>query len=80
MTVGGDDGRTLAFLREKLRLPSRASWSSRRATAARRDWIEVARKKDGVAEVVEDSGTLLESWRRTADPYRAWATELAFVP
>ena len=129
LTVGSDDGRTLAFLREKLRptFPRQLVFETR--AAARRDWIEVARKKDGVAEVeasigeddvvrvrtrrvaelklllrrelfsgnghiaveingrqrfagplVEDCGTLVESWRLTADPYRAWTTELAFVP
>ena len=129
LTVGSDDGRALAFLLDKVRpaFPRQLVFETR--TAARRDWIEVARKKDGVAEVeasigeddvvrvrtrrvaelklllrrelfsgsgdiaveidgrqryagplVEDCGTLLESWRLTADPYRAWAAELSFVP
>ncbi|HET7294784.1 MAG TPA: PHB depolymerase family esterase [Vicinamibacteria bacterium] len=127
LNVGTDDGRTLAFFADKERpaFPRRVLFETR--DPARRDWVEIVRKKDGVARVdaeiwkdglvhvrtervlalklllrrelfagdgdlvveidgrrryagplLEDCGRLLESWRLTRDPYRAWATELAF--
>jgi dienelactone hydrolase len=127
--LGSDDGRTLAFLLDKVRpaFPRHVVFETR--TPGRSHWLEVKPRKGGVAEVeasigeddvvrvrtkrveemklllrrelfagsgdiaveidgrrrfagplVEDCGTLLESWRRTSDPYRAWTAELSFVP
>jgi hypothetical protein len=42
--------------------------------------VEIDGRRRFAGPLVEDCGTLLESWRRTSDPYRAWTAELSFVP
>jgi dienelactone hydrolase len=56
VTATSDEGRSLAFLKDKRRepFPRRISFATRRP--ARRDWVEVVKKKGGAAEVEASIG------------------------